>query len=269
MNNPTQAPSKKLSSGPWKVAIGSEQAMENWLVARTGHSIEHNDEVIYITTDHVHASMAESYPFEDAEFIVRCRNYELEHGDPIERIEHLQRELRKISDAGYSPAELKHIVAAVLDGFEVSPTHEPPAGPPWAFDRYQQGRLMAQGIVVERETTFEAAALKASRMADRLDVLVLRHPSPPPRARPLNASERLHNICDALSEQADESPFTREEWERVDKQTVALQKSLREAIDLAQIGDITEETEAHGWGAWLKEARSVLGSSPTKGDNHG
>lgn len=88
--------------------------------------------------------------------------------------------------------------------------------------------------------------------------------SSPPRARPLSASERLHNICDALSEQADESPFTREEWERVDKQTVALQKSLREAIDLAEIGDITEETEAHGWGAWLKEARSVLGSSPTK-----
>lgn len=88
--------------------------------------------------------------------------------------------------------------------------------------------------------------------------------SQPPRARTLNASERLHNICDALSEQADESPFTREEWERVDKQTVALQKSLREAIHLAEIGDITEETEAHGWGAWLKEARSVLGTSPTK-----
>lgn len=57
--------------------------------------------------------------------------------------------------------------------------HEPPAGPPWAFDRYQQGRLMAQGITIEREETFEAAAVKAARMADRLDVLVLR-PAPPP-----------------------------------------------------------------------------------------
>lgn len=62
--------------------------------------------------------------------------------------------------------------------------HEPPAGPPWTFDRYQQGRLMAEAITVQREQTFEAAALKASRMADRLDVLVLRRPSPPPGSAP-------------------------------------------------------------------------------------
>lgn len=35
-----------------------------------------------------------------------------------------------------------------------------------------------------------------------------------------SAVHRLHNICDALSEDAKESPFTREEWERIDKQTV-------------------------------------------------
>lgn len=46
--------------------------------------------------------------------------------------------------------------------------------------------------------------------------------------RPLSASQRLHNICDALNEQANESPFTREEWERVDKQTVEHLARIRE-----------------------------------------
>lgn len=47
--------------------------------------------------------------------------------------------------------------------------------------------------------------------------------------RALSATERLHNICDALSEQADESPFTREEWERIDNETARLQESVRVA----------------------------------------
>jgi hypothetical protein len=53
---------------------------------------------------------------------------------------------------------------------------------------------------------------------------------PPPvvHDRPLSAVQRLHNICDALREQADESPFTREEWDRVDKQTVEQQQRIRE-----------------------------------------
>jgi heme oxygenase len=49
--------------------------------------------------------------------------------------------------------------------------------------------------------------------------------TPAPRAR--SATDRLHNICDALSEQADESPFTREEWDRIDAQTVAHLALLR------------------------------------------
>jgi antirestriction protein ArdC len=82
----------KLSSGPWKVAIGADQAMENWMVATLGASIEHGDETVFVTTDHVHASEAESYPFEDAEFIVKCRNYAHEHGDPLAMIESLQKQ---------------------------------------------------------------------------------------------------------------------------------------------------------------------------------
>lgn len=80
-----------LSSGPWKVAIGVNEAMENWLVASLGMCRDHGDEVIYVTTDHVHASDAVCYPFEDAEFIVKCRNYAHKHGDPIERILELER----------------------------------------------------------------------------------------------------------------------------------------------------------------------------------
>lgn len=46
--------------------------------------------------------------------------------------------------------------------------------------------------------------------------------------RELSASERLHNICDALHEQAAESPFTREEWDRVDAEIVRLQNRVKE-----------------------------------------
>ena len=50
-----------------------------------------------------------------------------------------------------------------------------------------------------------------------------------PATRAQSASERLHNICDALSEQAEESPFTREEWDRIDAQTVQMQEQIRVA----------------------------------------
>jgi uncharacterized small protein (DUF1192 family) len=41
-----------------------------------------------------------------------------------------------------------------------------------------------------------------------------------------SASDRLHNICQAISEQADESPFSREEWERLDALTVEQGKRI-------------------------------------------
>lgn len=50
---------------------------------------------------------------------------------------------------------------------------------------------------------------------------------PPLEQRPLSAVQRLHNICDAMSEHADDSPFTREEWERVDKTAVEQQNRIR------------------------------------------
>ena len=69
------------------------------------------------------------------------------------------------------------------------------------------------------------------------------------------ASTQLRNICAALSEQAGESPFTREEWERVDKQTAVhiveiarLKGALKQIlgwreIDRNTLGDRLREIE--------------------------
>lgn len=42
------------------------------------------------------------------------------------------------------------------------------------------------------------------------------------------APGKLHRICDALNEQAAESPFSQEEWDRVDKQTAEKNARLAE-----------------------------------------
>lgn len=89
---PKDAVSMELSSGPWKVAVGVDEAMENWLVASLGMCRDHGDQTIYVTTDHVHASDAVCYPYEDAQFIVKCRNYAHIHGDPLNVIERLTAE---------------------------------------------------------------------------------------------------------------------------------------------------------------------------------
>jgi len=63
--------------------------------------------------------------------------------------------------------------------------------------------------------------------------------------RVLSATERLHNLCDALSEQADESPFTREEWDAIDRQTVRLTNALRgmiEAVRSIEIDKVSWDT---------------------------
>lgn len=51
--------------------------------------------------------------------------------------------------------------------------------PVWEFDRYVNGRLMAEGIVIERAETREHAFAKASQMAYSGDVLVLRAAAEP------------------------------------------------------------------------------------------
>lgn len=51
-----------------------------------------------------------------------------------------------------------------------------------------------------------------------------------------SATHRLHNLCDGLAEDADESPFTRDEWARIDRQTVHMQSQLRQIADIAARG---------------------------------
>lgn len=41
---------------------------------------------------------------------------------------------------------------------------------------------------------------------------------------------RLHNLCEALQEDLDKSPYTREEWEQVDREIVELQHKLRATV---------------------------------------
>jgi len=38
----------------------------------------------------------------------------------------------------------------------------------------------------------------------------------------LTTTQKLNNLVDALAEDADESPFTQEEWDRIDKENVKL-----------------------------------------------
>lgn len=60
-----------------------------------------------------------------------------------------------------------------------------PASPPedarsFAFDRYVDGKRMAEGVIVNRAETFEEACIDAARLASPGSVLVARA-APPPR----------------------------------------------------------------------------------------
>ena len=46
---------------------------------------------------------------------------------------------------------------------------------------------------------------------------------------PKSATERLHNICAAMEEHISESPFTREEWDRIDAENAQLKRDLAAA----------------------------------------
>jgi hypothetical protein len=49
------------------------------------------------------------------------------------------------------------------------------------------------------------------------------------------------------------------DFARTQERTIAqLVDALKEAVDLAVIGDINEETSAHGYGKWLKRSRLAI-----------
>lgn len=93
-------------------------------------------------------------------------------------------------------------------------------------------------IVKQPETTRELSTSEAASF----DKTLARSPR-----RVLSATERLHNICDALSEQADESPFTREEWDEVDRQTVRMTNALKGLIDAVR----NVEIEKGPWDSFI------------------
>lgn len=88
----------------------------------------------------------------------------------------------------------------------------------------QIGPLVADYIEA-LQTSFNLECELTDSLQNQLTDQRRAHETKAPR-RELSATERLHNICDALNEQADESPFTREEWERIDKETARMQKEL-------------------------------------------
>ncbi|MEY2875288.1 MAG: hypothetical protein RLZZ373_2659 [Pseudomonadota bacterium] len=59
------------------------------------------------------------------------------------------------------------------------------------------------------------------------------------------ASDRLHNICQALEEEAASSVFSREEWDRIDAENVALGKEVE-----------TLRSDARRYRFWRKFYRS-------------
>ncbi len=67
-------------------------------------------------------------------------------------------------------------------------------------------------------TALEAVWAENERLRAELDA----------RRKSGSASDRLHNICEALSEDMNESPFTREEWDRIDAENAALRKEIKE-----------------------------------------
>lgn len=70
-------------------------------------------------------------------------------------------------------------------------------------------------------------------------------------ARKGSPSERLHNICDGLAEAADESPFSREEWDRLDAEVVRLtaeNADLRERLSRER----TDGHVARGLARWAE-----------------
>lgn len=103
----------------------------------------------------------------------------------LDEFARLRRAVRKIGNANYSPAELKHIVAAVLEGFEVSSAHEPPDAPTVskAIDDYGPWTLPQLAFLVENVANCLDHGTSASACAAELRGIAkhMRAPIPPRR----------------------------------------------------------------------------------------
>ena len=63
------------------------------------------------------------------------------------------------------------------------------------------------------------------------------------KKRNRSASDRLHNICRAVEAEAESSVFSREEWDRIDAENVALHAEIR-ALKAAAAARAGEPTDA-------------------------
>ena len=95
-------------------------------------------------------------------------------------------------------ANLINHLRAGANGWQVT-------GPPWEFDRYINGTLMAEGVKVERETNFADALRVAAKLAAKgpnreVPVLVCRA-APPAAMAPRGEGEPMSE-ADAISEAA-------------------------------------------------------------------
>ncbi|MBP0440644.1 hypothetical protein [Tianweitania sediminis] len=88
-----------------------------------------------------------------------------------------------------------NVLAAKLRSRQLAPD----AGPPFHFDRYVNGVLMAEGVIIERQKTLEAACVEAARLASKgpngePPVLVLRQLAPDADAQREALEETLRGL---------------------------------------------------------------------------
>jgi predicted RNase H-like nuclease (RuvC/YqgF family) len=84
-------------------------------------------------------------------------------------------------------------------------------------------RRESYGHWKDMTSEYDRAPFEAANEIERLQQEVRRLEDEIDR-RKGDPSTRLHNICQAISEEADNSVFSREEWDRIDAENVELQK---------------------------------------------
>jgi hypothetical protein len=83
------------------------------------------------------------------------------------------------------------------------------------------------------------AAIKDRRIAELEAELALRRKSG-------SATDRLHNICEGISRDADGSEWSREEWERIDAENASLRKQVAELTAMLPQMDMEHGTLVMG-----------------------
>lgn len=86
-------------------------------------------------------------------------------------------------DGGQARAEILSLAGALLDAPALPDARAGAVEPPFSFDRYINGQLMAEGVTIERQPTLALAMAAAARIASKglngeIPVLVYAPPTP-------------------------------------------------------------------------------------------